>query len=153
MKRLIAVGCAIGIMVVAWRQPWLTAASAGGFAAMDGTGAWTFAGQTTPTSEAHGWPMQYIAMLGAVLILAGALTEATAARVKRILLGAACSAATALTAMLATDKIAGLPHVYGIVTHTGSAPKVIIALCAVAAFAALTVPVPLSNAQPKEFTA
>lgn len=137
-------GCAVGLAIVAWKQPWLTASAPGGFAAMDGTGAWTFAGQTAPTSEAHGWAMQYTAMLGAALILVGALTDTVAARLNRILLGAVCAAATALTALLATNKISGLPDVYGIVTATGSAPKVVLALSVVAALTAFMAPAPVA---------
>lgn len=144
VNRLIAAACAIGMAIVAWREPWLTAADPGGIAAMDGTGAWTFAGQAAPTAEAHGWAMQYTAMAGAALILAGALTQAATARLNRILLGSVCAAATALTALIATNKISGLPDTHGVVIQTGSAPKVVLALSVVAAITALIAPVPVA---------
>jgi hypothetical protein len=128
MNRLVSAACGGGIILVAVKQPWLTAISYGAIGEMRGTGEWIHSvGQI---DQVHGWAMQVPMVLAGLLIIVGAMTGRAEASVNRIMGGSVIAAATALFAILAKMKVSGIPVQVQAqaVVHAAMAPKAAIAL-------------------------
>ncbi|MCV7256858.1 hypothetical protein H7J86_32250 [Mycobacterium hackensackense] len=145
MRRLVVFACGVAMVVVALKQPWLNASTmADGGLQMTGAGAWLVRGAD---AHATGWPLQWSAVAGGILVVIGSLTSRIFSYGLRVLSGSTAAAGTALVAFVATEKVSGIPptQLYGVALETGTAPKALLALAVVAVVVTWSTPVPVDQ--------